>query len=34
MLNVLGVARMRNNPYPVLPEDDGRDRYRNPYSPV
>ena len=20
--------------YPVYPEDDGRDRHRNPYSPV
>ena len=25
---------MQNNPYPVLPEDDGYDRFRNPYSPV
>jgi len=22
------------NEYPVYPEDDGYDRYRNPYSPV
>ncbi len=22
------------NDYPVYPEDDGYDRYRNPYSPV
>ena len=34
MPNVLGVVEMQNNPYPVLPEDDGRDRHRNPYSPV
>lgn len=24
----------RNNEYPVYPEDDGYDRFRNPYSPV
>jgi len=23
-----------NNEYPVIPEDDGYDRPRNPYSPV
>ena len=22
------------NDYPVYPEDDGTDRFRNPYSPV
>jgi len=22
------------NPYPVYPQDDGYDRFRNPYSPV
>jgi len=25
---------MRENEYPVYPEDDGYDRYKNPYSPV
>ena len=25
---------MDNNQYPVYPEDDGYDRFRNPYSPV
>jgi hypothetical protein len=34
MPNVLSVVGMQNNPYPVYPEDDGRDRFRNPYSPV
>jgi hypothetical protein len=30
------VASQRTNPndYPVYPEDDGYDRFRNPYSPV
>ena len=36
MPNVPGVVEMQNNPnnYPVYPEDDGYDRFRNPYSPV
>jgi len=25
---------MRKNEYPVYPEDDGYDRFKNPYSPV
>lgn len=25
---------MRANEYPVYPEDNGYDRFRNPYSPV
>ena len=25
---------MRENEYPVYPEDDGYDRHKNPYSPV
>lgn len=25
---------MRDNQYPVYPEDDGYDTYKNPYSPV
>jgi hypothetical protein len=25
---------MRENEYPVYPEDDGYDRYKNPYSTV
>jgi len=25
---------MRENEYPVYPEDDGYDRFKNPYSPV
>jgi hypothetical protein len=25
---------MRANEYPVYPEDDGYDRYKNSYSPV
>jgi hypothetical protein len=25
---------MRENEYPVYPEDDGYDTYKNPYSPV
>jgi len=25
---------MNPNDYPVYPEDDGYDRYKNPYSPV
>jgi hypothetical protein len=37
MLNVLSaVLTQASNPndYPVYPEDDGYDRFRNPYSPV
>jgi hypothetical protein len=25
---------MRENEYPVYPEDDGYDTFKNPYSPV
>jgi len=38
MLNVLNAVQtqVQTNPndYPVYPEDDGYDRFRNPYSPV
>jgi len=36
MLNVQNVASQTTDPneYPVYPEDDGYDRFRNPYSPV
>ena len=38
MLNVPSVVLMPQqtdtNQYPVYPEDDGYDRYRNPFSPV
>jgi hypothetical protein len=38
MLNVPSAVQMQvqtnPNDYPVYPEDDGYDRYRNPYSPV
>ena len=28
------VPTQPTNDYPVYPEDDGYDRFRNPYSPV
>ena len=35
MLNVLNVNQQTDpDKYPVYPEDDGYDRFRNPYSPV
>jgi hypothetical protein len=27
-------TKVRENNYPVYPEDDGYDTYKNPYSPV
>lgn len=28
------IRKIMDNKYPVYPEDDGHDRFRNPYSPV
>ena len=30
----MGEKFMRENEYPVYPEDDGYDTFKNPYSPV
>ena len=34
MQNEQNAEKPTNNEYPVYPEDDGTDRFRNPYSPV
>jgi hypothetical protein len=34
VLNTINIDMTNINEYPVYPEDDGYDRFRNPYSPV
>jgi len=34
MATILTKLEINPDQYPVYPEDDGYDRFRNPYSPV